>query len=430
MFFAEYPGQVENKESKEVSKNKESKEVSKNIPENTPEWQLKQTVESIKRKTNEYWSFFRNYPNDFHEEIDRSFGGMIKETVEAVWWIPEKKINWFDKSFEDWKNVKVIEENGTIAFRFSGEWNGDTIITLSNLKNIWDYLEQLNNKNNNDWNNIDNWNSGSVLVSAPKITVTNWNIENLPDFMKNLQFLQWGDIELSSNNTKPFMEIFETLNDRILKPKLLEFHGYVDNVRKCMEESLDKAKHAENWCDISVENNYSWPEDLDVFIDSLLVKINESWGFQLNANKVLLSLCILQRSISTESMYREINRRLWYKADEWINKKGETLWSENAVEFLQFSGEEFDFFIMNSDVLIDLARDQAIRQNAEKIGDVNIEIEQYQSDSNLLWKTITMGDDWSNRHMMTKIDPILTEKEKQKKDIQLKTNLILDCLNK
>lgn len=86
MLFEEYPGQeIIPDQLEETDKEPKNPEILKDseIPKD-PEQKLQQTVDSIKTETYEYWSFFRNYPNDFHEEIDRSLKGMFSETAEAV----------------------------------------------------------------------------------------------------------------------------------------------------------------------------------------------------------------------------------------------------------------------------------------------------------------------------------------------------------
>lgn len=383
-----------------------------------------EAIENILGKKAGYETVFTYAWNGLTDKIDIGNGEVI-----------EKKVRWFEKEFKgdnEGKSVSVREsENWDIVFTFlnSVNWvNQSTIITLSNMmKKVVDGGDQ------SDWNSEIS-SSLSPTTNIPTIKI-DWNTENLPKFLNDvLTNSQWEsiinwEIKLSNDNADNFMKIFETLHNNIIKPKIEEINGYVDNVRKEIENSLNKWKHADNWYDISEANDFSRPKDLDVFIDSLLVKINESWGFQLDANKVLLSLCVLLRSSNRENIYKEINRRLWYEAEnsEWVNKKSETLLSENAVEFLPFSWEEFDFFILNRDVLIDFAKEEAPKLRDEKIRDIEREMEEYQSNP-----TVTMRDDWLNRNrqVMTKIDPVLSEKQKEKENIQIKTSLILDCLNK
>ena len=74
----------------------------------------------INSRTGEYWSFFNNFPNAFHVDTSgRSIWKDIYEVWESeIWWITEKKIKWFDKTFGDGKSVEVREDNWDILFSF------------------------------------------------------------------------------------------------------------------------------------------------------------------------------------------------------------------------------------------------------------------------------------------------------------------------
>ena len=171
----------------------------------------------ISSKTGEYWNFFNNFPNGFHETMSwLSFGQKMTELKEANRWVPEKKIKWFDKTFEDGKSVEVREEAGDITFNFFDKWkNNSTTITLKNFQNI-----------GKKWQN---WET----LATPSISII-WDLENLPDPIKKVaNKIDWT-INLTEDNAEVFKEVFDSLHQNIMRPKIEEFHGYVNYVNKIL----------------------------------------------------------------------------------------------------------------------------------------------------------------------------------------------------
>ena len=91
----------------------------------------------------------------------------------------------------------------------------------------------------------------------------------MPDsIQKHTNNINWN-IDFSKDNAKIFKEIFDSIDQNIMRPKIEEFHGYVDNVKKNTEDLFFKIS-TENIDEIDVLNSLRWNN----FIDSLIKDYN------------------------------------------------------------------------------------------------------------------------------------------------------------
>lgn len=302
----------------------------------------------IKNKTDWYTSFFRTFPNGFHEDVSkRSIWRDFHESMaSAIWDIPEKKIKWFDKTFPDGKKVEVREENWEINMKFLNN-NESTTITLTNFMNIW-----------NIWDNADNTDN----AVNPIISIV-WNKENLPDSIRNsVNKIDWT-ITLSDGNTEIFKEIFDSLDQNIIKSKMEEYHGYANNIKQKAENLFLEisAKNTER-----VEDNTSlrWDSFIDCLLQDSITYYNTFTKENFNnlttddycaliASKLALWFAVLLRNSSKSEIKRNVENTLWYNDDGWVEQKNTTNKSEESIEFIPVD----EFFVENRDVLVKLAID-------------------------------------------------------------------------
>lgn len=302
----------------------------------------------IKNKTDWYTSFFRTFPNGFHEDVSkRSIWRDFHESMaSAIWDIPEKKIKWFDKTFPDGKKVEVREENWEINMKFLNN-NESTTITLTNFMNIW-----------NIWDNADNTDN----AVNPIISIV-WNKENLPDSIRNsVNKIDWS-ITLSDGNTEIFKEIFDLLDQNIIKSKMEEYHGYANNIKQKAENLFLEisAKNTER-----VEDNTSlwWDSFIDCLLQDSITYYNTFTKENFNnlttedycaliASKLALWFAVLLRNSSKSEVKRNVENTLWYNDDGWVEQKNTTNKSEESIEFIPVD----EFFVENRDVLVKLAID-------------------------------------------------------------------------
>lgn len=300
----------------------------------------------ISSETGEYWSFFNNFPNGFHEAMSwLSFGQKITELKEANRWVPEKKIKWFDKIFEDGKNVEVREEAGNITFTFFDEWkNNQTTITLTNFQNF--------EKKWIDWE----------VLATPSISMI-WDMENLPDPIKKVaNKIDWT-LNLSEDNAEIFKEVFDSLHQNIMRPKIEEFHGYVKYVTDKTEDLfLDISTGNPN----EVDNHDSprWNNFVDLLIkDYNYDNFTTEDYYDLISRKIALSLCLLLRNSSKVEIKNSIKKTLWYdEEDSWVKQKDTLNKDEKLVEYIPVD----EFFVANGDALINLAIDYYKNNQSER----------------------------------------------------------------
>ena len=305
---------------------------------------------NISSETGEYWSFFNNFPNSFHESMSwLSFGQQMTELREANRWVPEKKIKWFDKTFEDGKRVEVREEAGDITFNFFDEKNNSTTITLKNFQNIWKKWE--------------NWET----LAVPSISIV-WDPENLPDPINKVANKINGTIELSENNAEVFKEVFDSLHQNIMRPKIEEFHGYVDDAKKKTEDllckieinNIDKIENIEN-----IDATW-WNHCIDSLVKDIIEDHNDLIAHQIAVALIAWHICITAEHsdiVNTAPILQDrMKNILWYGDDNRVEQKDASNKDENSIEFIPVD----EFFVANGDALINLAIDYYRNNQSER----------------------------------------------------------------
>lgn len=305
----------------------------------------------ISSKTGEYWNFFNNFPNGFHETMSwLSFGQKMTELKEANRWVPEKKIKWFDKTFEDGKSVEVREEAGDITFNFFDKWkNNSTTITLKNFQNI-----------GKKWQN---WET----LATPSISII-WDLENLPDPIKKVaNKIDWT-INLTEDNAEVFKEVFDSLHENIMRPQIEEFHGYVDNIKKKTEDllckieltNIDKIENIEN-IDIT-----RWNHCIDSLVKDIINDRNDLIAHQIAVALIAWHICITMDhpgiTNTTPILQNRMKEILWYSDSDWVEQKGTLNKDEDSIEFIPVD----EFFVANGNALINLAIDYCKNNQTER----------------------------------------------------------------
>lgn len=301
----------------------------------------------IKNKTDWYNRFFRTFPNWFHEDVSKwsIWKGLHESMASAIWDIPEEKIKWFDKTFSDREKVEVREKNWEINMKFLNN-SESTTITLTNFMNIWKAWEDADNTDN---------------MLNPTISIM-WNKENLPDSIRNaVDKVNWT-ITLSDWNTEIFQEIFDSLDQNIIKSKMEEYHGYANNIKQKAEDLFLEisAKNTE----IVEDKSSRWSRFSDCLLQDSIKYYNTFTKENFNnlttedyctliAYKLALWFAVLLRNSSKSEIKRNVENTLWYNDDGWAEQKNTINKSEDSIEFIPVD----EFFVENRDILVRLAID-------------------------------------------------------------------------